>query len=77
MKGELSVTQKERIITCIPKDNKPRQFITNYRPISLFNCVYKIGSGAIANRIKSTQNKLIHKDQTGFISGRGKHKKYI
>ena len=70
MKGELSVTQKEGIITCIPKDNKPCQFITNYRPISLLNCVYKIGSGAIANRLKSTLNKLIHKDQTGFISGR-------
>ena len=70
MKGELSVTQKEGIITCIPKDNKPRHFITNYRPISLLNCVYKIGSGAIANRIKSILNKLIYKDQTGFISGR-------
>ena len=68
--GELSVTQKEGIITCIPKDNKPRRFLTNYRPISLLNTVYKIASGAIANRIKPTLQKLIHTDQTGFISGR-------
>ena len=25
--GELSVTQKEGIITCIPKENKPKQFL--------------------------------------------------
>ena len=42
----------------------------NYRPISLLNCVYKIASGCIANRIKTTLNKLIHSDQIGFIAGR-------
>ena len=42
----------------------------NYRPISLLNCIYKIASGAIANRIKTTLHKIIHQDQTGFISGR-------
>ena len=39
--GKLSVTQKEGIITCIPKDNKSRNFLTNYRLISLLNTVYK------------------------------------
>ena len=70
IKGELSVTQKQGIITLIPKDNKPRRFLKNYRPISLLNCVYKIASGAIANRIKSVLDKLIHDNQTGFIPGR-------
>ena len=69
-KGELSITQREGIITCIPKENKPRHFVKNYRPISLLNCVYKIASGVIANRIKGTLHKLIHTDQTGFIAGR-------
>ena len=69
-KGELSITQREGIITCIPKENKPRQFLKNYRPISLLNCVYKITSGAIANRLKGVLDKLIHEDQTGFMSGR-------
>ena len=69
-KGLLSITQREGIITCIPKDNKPRNQIKNYRPISLLNCIYKIASGVIALRIKGTLHKLIHADQTGFTAGR-------
>ena len=69
-KGVLSVTQREGLITCIPKDNKPRNQIKNYRPISLLNCIYKIASGVIALRIKNKLQKLIHADQTGFIAGR-------
>ena len=68
--GELSVTQKQGIITCLPKDNKPRHFLKNWRPISLLNTVYKIGSGVIASRLKRVLEKLIDLDQTGFISGR-------
>ena len=61
---------RDSIITCIPKDNKPRNQIKNYRLISLLNCVYKIASGVIAFRIKGTLQNLIHADQTGFIAGR-------
>jgi hypothetical protein len=68
--GELSVTQKQRIITCLPKDNKPRHFLKNWRPISLLNTVYKIDSGVIASRLKRVLEKLIDLDQTGFIRGR-------
>ena len=69
-KGELSSTQKQGIITCLPKPDKPKQFLKNWRPITLLNTVYKIGSGCIAGRIKSVLPKLISGDQTGFISGR-------
>ena len=69
-KGILSVTQREGVITCIPKDNKPRNQRKNYRPISLLNCIYKIASGVIAFRIKNTLQILIHADQTRFIAGR-------
>ena len=70
MNDKLSITQKQGIITCIPKDNKSRYQVKNYRPISLLNCTYKIASGAIANRIKTVLDKLINKDQTGFLAGR-------
>ena len=51
-KEKLSITQREGIIVCIPKGDKPREHLKNWRPISLLNVVYKIGSACIANRIK-------------------------
>ena len=68
--GELSTTQKEGIITCIPKGDKPKQFLKNWRPISLLNISYKIASACIANRLKTVLPSLINNDQTGFLSGR-------
>ena len=67
---ELSTTQKEDIITCIPKGDKPRDNIKNRRPISLLNVIYKIGSFCIASRIQRVLPSLIDGDQTGFISSR-------
>ena len=58
--GELSTAQQQGTITLIPKDNKPRQFLTQYRPVCLFNTVYKIASEAIANRIKTVLYKIIN-----------------
>ena len=49
--GELSITQKQGIITCIPKDNKPKTFLKNWRPLTLLDTVYKLASGSIANRM--------------------------
>ena len=69
-KGELSISQKLGIISILPKGNKPREYIKNWRPISLLNVTYKILSGIIANRIKSVLPKLIHENQKGFMSGR-------
>ena len=44
--------QKDGIITCIPKQNKDRQLLKNWRPISLLNCSYKVASACLANRLK-------------------------
>ena len=68
--GNLSITQTQGIITCIPKGDKPKQYLKNWRPITLLNTIYKIGSGCIANRLKIHLDKLINNDQTGFIKGR-------
>ena len=67
---ELSATQKEGIITCIPKKDKDKKYIKNWRPISLLNVTYKIASGCIANRIKSVLPSIISYDQCGFMSNR-------
>ena len=50
--GELSFVQRQGIITLIPKENKSRQNLTNYKPIFLLYTVYKIASASVANRLK-------------------------
>lgn len=68
--GELSCTQKQGIITCIPNEGKSKFHLSNWRPISLLNVIYIIGSGCIAQRIKHILPKIISADQTGCIPGR-------
>ena len=68
--GEFSQTQKEGVITCVPKPGKSKKFVKNWRPISLLNITYKLASGAIASRIKSILPFIIDTDQSGFMSGR-------
>ena len=41
-----------------------------WRPISLLNVVYKIGSACIANRLKVVLPTLINEHQTGFMANR-------
>ena len=66
----MSSTQRQGIIICLPKEEKPKQYLKNWRPISLLNTAYKIASASIANRIKGVLPKIIHEDQKGFMAGR-------
>ena len=68
--GELALTLKEGIITCIPKGDKPKQFLKNWKPVSLLNVTYKIASSCIPSRLKNVLPHLIDSDQTGFLAGR-------
>ena len=67
---ELSSTQRQGIITCLPKGEKSKLYLKNWRPITLLNVVYKLASSCIAERIKKVLDILISQDQTGFIKGR-------
>ena len=66
----LPISQRLGIITCLPKGDKPRQHLKNWRPITLLNVLYKLISGCISARIKTTLNDMISTSQTGFMSGR-------
>ena len=68
--GSLSLTQKQGVITYLPKPNKSRHYLKNWRPISLLNVLYKLASSVISNRLKTVLDKLINQDQKGFIAGR-------
>ena len=68
--GKLSISLRHCIISCLPKGDKPREYLKNWRPISLLSVVYKILSKTLANRIKNPLQYLISDSQTGFIKGR-------
>ena len=69
-KNLLNPSQLEGTITCIPKGDKIRNNLKNWRPITLLNAIYKFNSGILAHRIKNVLPKLINPDQKGFINGR-------
>ena len=58
------------MITLIPKPGKDCMNVSNYRPITLLNCDYKIISKVINNRLYRFLPKLINADQNGFVKGR-------
>ena len=68
--GSLSITQKRGIITCIPKGEKPRQFMKNWRPITLLCVDYKLLSACLANRFNRILPDIISDTQKGFLKER-------
>lgn len=66
-KKELPISQRLGIISCLPKGDKPRQFLKNWRPITLLNVIYKLISGCPSSRIKSTLDYLISDTQSGAL----------
>ncbi|PNX75251.1 ribonuclease H, partial [Trifolium pratense] len=69
-----SVNQTD--ICLIPKIQQP-EFITQFRPISLCNTIYKIVSKVIVERLKDCIPKLVSPFQTGFVPGRIIHENVI
>ena len=67
---KLSISQRQGIITCTPKEGKSKNSLKNWRPNTLLNVDFKICSAAISNRLKPVLVDLISQTQKGFLRGR-------
>lgn len=67
--GYLSTSQQQAVITLLDK-GKDRLLLKNWRPISLLNVDYKIGTKALAERLKKQLPNIINENQVGYVQGR-------
>ncbi|XP_074347583.1 uncharacterized protein LOC141686447 [Apium graveolens] len=67
--GELSDGINRTMVCLIPKTKHPHQ-MTDIRPISLCNVLFRILSKVMANRLKQCLPSLISDKQSAFIEGR-------
>ena len=67
--GTAPLNFHETHIVLIPKVKSPTK-VSEYRPISLSNVVYKLASKVLANRLKTFLPSLITENQSAFLPQR-------
>lgn len=67
--GSLPPSLGHSFITLTPKVKDPK-YVSQYRPISLSNVLYKVLAKVLANRLKKLMPHLISEHQSAFMSDR-------
>ena len=66
--GTLGITQKQGVITLIPKKDKNPKHLKNWRPITLLNTDYKILTKYLASYLKRISRKNHPSQSKGFLT---------
>ena len=69
LEGRVTPSLNSTFIALIPKREKPLTF-ADYRPISLYNLVYKLITKIVALQLKHFLDKFISSQQFGFLKNR-------
>lgn len=67
--GQFDPSLNETVITLVPKVSTPEE-VTQFRPISCCNFLYKVMSKVLAERMKGFMDSIISDNQSGFVKGR-------
>lgn len=67
--GRLVRGSNNSFIVLNPKKDNPQK-VSDFRPISLIGCMYKVLSKVLANRLRKVIASLISETQSAFIRGR-------
>jgi hypothetical protein len=67
--GHMPEVVNETVIVLIPKKDNP-ELLSDFRPISLCNVLYKVVSKCLVNRLRPLLQDIISPTQSAFIPGR-------
>ena len=69
VEGDFEKSLNATFIVLIPKKNGALD-ISDYRPISLIGCIYKVLAKVLVRRMVKVMDKLISENQNAFVGGR-------